>query len=85
MPRPRIIDESPPGNGHAYEHTSLSENHEGSSVPISIDEFESHDPEEGETAAERVVRFLARNRYKAYEAVEIAEATGVDENRSIRC
>jgi prophage DNA circulation protein len=50
------------------------------SVPISIDEFESHDPEERETNAERVVRFLARNRDKAYKAIEIADATGVDEN-----
>jgi predicted ArsR family transcriptional regulator len=49
-------------------------------MPISIDEFESHDPEKHETNAERVVRFLARNRDKAYKAVEISEATGVDEN-----
>jgi hypothetical protein len=49
-------------------------------VPISIDEFESHDPEKRETNAERVVRFLAENRDKAYKAIEIAEATGVDEN-----
>ena len=49
-------------------------------MPISIDEFESHDPENRETNAERVVRFLAGNRDKAYKAVEIAEATGVDEN-----
>ena len=50
------------------------------SVPISIDEFESHDPEKRETNAERVVHFLAENRDKAYKAIEIAEATGVDEN-----
>jgi len=50
------------------------------SVPISIDEFESHDPEKRETNAERVVRFLAGNRDKAYKAIEVAEATGVDEN-----
>ena len=49
-------------------------------MPISIDEFESHDPEKRETNAERVVRFLAENRDKAYKAIEIAEATGVDEN-----
>ena len=49
-------------------------------MPISIDEFESHDPEKRETNAERVVRFLARNQDKAYKAVEIAEATGVNEN-----
>ncbi len=49
-------------------------------MPISIDEFESHDPERRETNAERVVRFLAKNRDKAYKAIEIAEATGVDEN-----
>lgn len=49
-------------------------------MPISIDEFESHEPEEGMTNAERVLRFLARNDDRAYKAVEIAEATGVDEN-----
>lgn len=49
-------------------------------MPISIDEFESHDPEKQETNAERVVRFLARNRDKAYKAIEIAEATDVNEN-----
>lgn len=49
-------------------------------MPISIEEFESHDPDERETNAERVVRFLARNRDKAYKAVEIAEATAVAEN-----
>lgn len=49
-------------------------------MPISIDEFESRDPEKRETNAERVVRFLARNRDKAYRALEVAEATDVDEN-----
>ncbi|PSQ15104.1 TrmB family transcriptional regulator [Halobacteriales archaeon QS_8_69_26] len=49
-------------------------------MPISIDEFESHDPDDRETNAERVVRFLARNRDKAYKAVEIAEGAGVGEN-----
>jgi len=49
-------------------------------VPISIDEFESHEPGDQATNAERVVRFLARNRDKAYKATEIAEATGVGEN-----
>ena len=49
-------------------------------MPISIDEFDSHDPGNGETNAERVVRFLARNRDKAYKAIEIAEATGINEN-----
>jgi len=49
-------------------------------VPISIDEFESRDSERRETNAERVVRFLARNRDRAYKAVEIAEATDVSEN-----
>jgi len=49
-------------------------------VPISIDEFESHDPEQRGTNAERVVRFLARNRDKAYKAAEIAEATEVNRN-----
>jgi len=49
-------------------------------MPISIDEFESRDPDRRETNAERVVRFLARNRDRAYKAVEVAEATGVAEN-----
>jgi len=49
-------------------------------VPISIDEFESHEPDDGATNAERVVNFLARNCDKAYKAVEIAEATGINEN-----
>ena len=49
-------------------------------MPISIDEFESFDPEDGETNAERVIRFLARHPDKAYRAVEIAESTGVDGN-----
>lgn len=49
-------------------------------MPISIDEFESHDREPAETNAERVVRFLARNRDKAYRATEIADATAVSEN-----
>lgn len=49
-------------------------------MPISIDEFESHDVGDGETNAERVVRFLVRNHETAYRAVEIAEATDVDEN-----
>lgn len=49
-------------------------------MPISIDEFESHDPERRKTNAERVVEFLARNRDKAYRAVEIAEGADVNEN-----
>lgn len=49
-------------------------------MPISIDEFETHDPDDGRTNPELVVDFLARNRDKAYKAVEIAEATDVDEN-----
>lgn len=49
-------------------------------MPISIDEFESHEPGDRRTNAERVVRFLARNRDKAYKALEIADATGVNEN-----
>ena len=49
-------------------------------MPISIDEFESGDGGREETNAERVVRFLARNRDKAYRASEIAAATGVDGN-----
>lgn len=49
-------------------------------MPIGIDEFESSDPGGRPTNAEQVVRFLARNRDKAYRAVEIVEATGVNEN-----
>ena len=49
-------------------------------MPISIDEFDSHDPGERATNAERVVRFLAANRDKAYRAAEIAEATEVNRN-----
>lgn len=49
-------------------------------MPISIDEFESQDPGQSETNAEKVLRFLARNRDKAYKAGEISEATGVGEN-----
>jgi predicted ArsR family transcriptional regulator len=49
-------------------------------VPISIDEFESQDPNKRETNAEQVVRFLASNRDKAYKAIEIAEATDINEN-----
>jgi len=49
-------------------------------VPISIDEFESHEPTRRETNAERVVRFLARNHDKAYKAIEIAEATDINKN-----
>lgn len=48
-------------------------------MPISIDEFESHDPDR-QTNAERVLGFLARNRDKAYKAVEITEAAGINEN-----
>ncbi|MFC5134621.1 MULTISPECIES: TrmB family transcriptional regulator [Haloferacaceae] len=49
-------------------------------MPIGIDEFDSHDPDERETNAERVIGFLIHNRDKAYKAVEIAEATGINEN-----
>jgi len=49
-------------------------------MPITIDEFESRDSERGETNAERVVRFLGRNRDKAYKATEIAEAVRINEN-----
>lgn len=49
-------------------------------MPISIEEFESRDRDDGPTNAERVLRFLARNEDKAFRAVEIAEATGVVEN-----
>ena len=49
-------------------------------MPISIDEFESHEPEEEMTNAERVLRFLVRNDDKAYKAAEIADVAGVDRN-----
>ena len=49
-------------------------------MPINIDEFESRDSEKRKTNAERVVQFLARNRDKAYKAIEIAEATDINEN-----
>jgi len=49
-------------------------------MPIRIDEFESHDPDDGRTNAERVIRFLVRNRNKAYKPAEIATATGVNRN-----
>lgn len=49
-------------------------------MPISIDEFEAHDPDDARTNAQRVLDFLARNRDKAYKAVEIVEETGVDGN-----
>lgn len=49
-------------------------------MPIHIDDFESHDPGNRATNAERVVRFLASNRDMAYKAVEIADAVDVDEN-----
>ena len=49
-------------------------------MPISIDEFEAHDPDGGRTNAERVLRFLARNPKQAYKAAEIVDATGVNEN-----
>lgn len=49
-------------------------------MPISIDEFDDRDPDARETNAERVLRFLARNRDKAYRPAEIADATGVHEN-----
>ena len=49
-------------------------------MPISIDEFESHDPERHRTNAERVIEFLVRNREKAYRPREIAAETGVNPN-----
>lgn len=49
-------------------------------MPISIDEFESQNPEPRETNAERVIQFLAQHPDKAYKAIEIAEATDVNEN-----
>lgn len=50
-------------------------------MPISIDRFDEYDsPDRSETNAERVLRFLAENRDKAFKPTEIAEATGVHEN-----
>lgn len=50
-------------------------------MPITIDEFEEFDPAgDGQTNAERVVRFLLEHRDKAFKASEIAERTGVNEN-----
>ena len=49
-------------------------------MPIGIDEFESRDSESRETNAERVLRYLLRNRTRAYRAKEIAQATGISEN-----
>lgn len=49
-------------------------------MPISIDEFEAHEPGDGSTNAERVLRFLARNRDRAFKAREIAEGAGVHRN-----
>lgn len=48
-------------------------------MPISIDEFESHQ-EPRITNAERVIRFLVRNRDRAFKASEIADETGVSQN-----
>lgn len=50
-------------------------------MPITIDEFDRFDSDESEpTNAERVLRFLVRNRENAYKATEIADVTGVAEN-----
>lgn len=50
-------------------------------MPITIDEFDRFDSDEaGPTNAERVLRFLIRNRENAYKATEIADATGIAEN-----
>ena len=50
-------------------------------MPITIDEFDQFDPNEsGPTNAERVLRFLVRNRENAYRATEITAATEVAEN-----
>ena len=49
-------------------------------MAIDIDEFEAADTSGDETNAERVGRFLLRNRDKAFKAREIAEQTGVGEN-----
>jgi predicted ArsR family transcriptional regulator len=49
-------------------------------VPISIDEFETHDGGEEPTNPERVLRFLTANPDKAYKLIEIANATEVNNN-----
>ncbi|AQL42737.1 TrmB family transcriptional regulator [Halorientalis sp. IM1011] len=50
-------------------------------MPISIDEFDEFDPgDRTVTNAERVLRFLVRNREQAFKAAEVADRTGVDEN-----
>lgn len=49
-------------------------------VPISINEFEAHDPESHQTNAEKVIKFLALNHDQAFKASEIAEATSVHTN-----
>ncbi len=49
-------------------------------MPISIDEFESKSTNERRTNAERVLEFLVRNRDQAYNATEIADATGINPN-----
>lgn len=50
-------------------------------MPISIDEFDAIDRRDHEpTNAERVLRYLVRNREKAFKASEIADATDVASN-----
>lgn len=53
----------------------------GTTMPISIDEFEEYDSDaERLTNAERVLRFLLQNREQAFKATEIAEGAGVAQN-----
>lgn len=49
-------------------------------MPISIDEFEAHDPDAHPTTAENVIRFLAQHHDQAFKVNEIAEETGVNAN-----
>lgn len=49
-------------------------------MPISIDEFESREPGDEPTNAERVLAFLARHSDQAFKAREIADGTGVNHN-----
>lgn len=49
-------------------------------VPISIDEFEAHDPESHLKNAEKVIRLVAQHHDQAFKANEIVEAAGVNAN-----
>ncbi|AEN05751.1 helix-turn-helix domain-containing protein [Halolamina sp.] len=50
-------------------------------MPIDIETFEQNSEfDNGQTNAERILRFLARNNDRAFERNEIAEATGMNPN-----